>query len=94
MKTNANINDKLYRLGLPKAVVLDMDGTFFLGDQLLPGALELLNYLNAKDIPPFSFLTNNTSKGKADYVHKLMGFGGVKRADARILPPVTRRSVT
>lgn len=82
MKTNANINDKLYRLGLPKAVVLDMDGTFFLGDKLLPGALELLDQLNEKGIP-FSFLTNNTSKGKADYVHKLVGLG-VKPADARI----------
>lgn len=82
MKTNANCNDKSYRISLPKAVVLDMDGTFFLGDQLLPGALELLDHLNEKEIP-FSFLTNNTSKGKADYVHKLVGLG-VKRADARI----------
>ena len=38
MKTNANINDKLYRLGLPKAVVLDMDGTFFWEISLAWGA--------------------------------------------------------
>lgn len=67
---------------MPKAVVLDMDGTFFLGDKLLPGALELLDQLNEKGIP-FSFLTNNTSKGKEDYVRKLVGLG-VKAADARI----------
>ena len=54
--------------------ILDMDGTFFLGERLLPGALEFLALLNRLRIP-FSFLTNNTSRSRADYVKKLMGFG-------------------
>lgn len=62
--------------------ILDMDGTFFLGERLLPGALEFLALLNRLRIP-FSFLTNNTSRSRADYVKKLMGFG-VREADARV----------
>ncbi len=57
-----------------KGIVMDMDGTFFLGAQLLPGALAFLDFLNAKNLP-FFFLTNNTSKGHAQYVEKLSGMG-------------------
>lgn len=62
--------------------ILDMDGTFFLGEHLLPGGLEFLALLNRLEIP-FSFLTNNTSRSRADYVTKLMGFG-VQEGDARV----------
>jgi HAD superfamily hydrolase (TIGR01450 family) len=67
---------------LPSAFILDMDGTFFLGDALLPGALELLDWFNVNDIK-FTFLTNNTSRGKQDYVGFLTRLG-VKDQDARI----------
>ncbi len=51
-----------------KAVMLDMDGTFYMGGNvLLPGALELMSFLNEGEIP-FSFLTNNSSKSADDYV--------------------------
>lgn len=64
------------------AVILDMDGTFFLGESLLPGGLELLDWLNQKGIK-FTFLTNNTSRGKPAYVSLLTGLG-VRQQDARI----------
>ncbi len=67
---------------LPSAVILDMDGTFFLGEALLPGALEFLAWLNLKGIK-FTFLTNNTSRGKQTYVTMLTHLG-VKKEDARI----------
>ena len=67
-----------------RGVVMDMDGTFFIGESLLPGALELLRLLNERDIP-FSFLTNNTSRGRQDYVQKLTRLG-VAPQDARIYP--------
>lgn len=66
----------------PSAVILDMDGTFFLGEALLPGGLEFLDWLNEKEIK-FTFLTNNTSKGKQAYVSFLTGLG-VRAQDARI----------
>ncbi len=65
-----------------KGVMLDMDGTFYMGHVLLPGALELLAYLNERGIP-FSFMTNNSSKSVEDYRKKLMGLG-VREEDARV----------
>lgn len=65
-----------------KGVMLDMDGTFYMGHVLLPGALELLAFLNERGIP-FSFMTNNSSKSVEDYRKKLIGLG-VKETDARV----------
>lgn len=61
--------------------LLDMDGTFYLGDKLLPGALEFLAACRAHG-RRFAFLTNNSSRGKADYVARLNAFGArVTEAD-------------
>ncbi len=69
-------------LNQARAFLLDMDGTFFLGDHLLPGGLDLLALLNERRLP-FSFLTNNTSRGKEAYQQKLIKLG-VAPADARV----------
>ncbi len=78
--STSNLNQQILKDA--KAFLLDMDGTFFLGDTLLPGALELLDHFNQLDLP-FSFLTNNTSRSKQDYVRKLVGLG-VREQDARV----------
>ena len=52
--------------------VLDMDGTFYLGEQILPGALEFLDAVRARD-KRFLFFTNNSSKNPEDYIKKLAG---------------------
>lgn len=57
-----------------KAFVLDMDGTVFLGEGLLPGAQEFVEYLRASQIP-FLFLTNNSSKHRGLYAEKLNRLG-------------------
>jgi 4-nitrophenyl phosphatase/NagD protein len=54
--------------------LFDLDGTVYLGDQLLPGAAELLAFLDRKETPYF-FLTNNSSRSRADYTEKLSGYG-------------------
>jgi HAD superfamily hydrolase (TIGR01450 family) len=54
--------------------IFDMDGTIYLGGQLLPGSAVLVNYLMQQSIPHY-FLTNNSSRSKLDYVAKLSGFG-------------------
>lgn len=56
-----------------KCFIFDMDGTIYLGGRLLPGAADLLNYLQNQDIPHY-FLTNNSSKSNLDYVKKLAAF--------------------
>ncbi len=78
--STVNINQHL--LIEAKAFLLDMDGTFYLGESLLPGALELLEHLNHHGLP-FSFLTNNSSRSKQDYVNKLTELG-VREGDARV----------
>jgi len=65
-----------------KGFMLDMDGTFYLGDHLLPGALAFLDLLNQKGLA-YTFLTNNSSKNCAEYVQKLIQLG-VKPKDARV----------
>jgi 4-nitrophenyl phosphatase/NagD protein len=54
--------------------LFDLDGTVYLGDQLLPGAEALLGYLNEIQ-RPYYFLTNNSSRSRVDYVKKLNGYG-------------------
>ncbi|MDD3428904.1 MAG: HAD-IIA family hydrolase [Oscillospiraceae bacterium] len=57
-----------------KLFMLDMDGTFYLDNQLLPGALEFLHTAESQGIS-YLFLTNNSSKSNADYVQKLAAIG-------------------
>jgi len=78
----STLNINQHSLREAKAFLLDMDGTFYLGDGLLPGALELLDLLNQRGLP-FSFLTNNTSRSKQDYIQRLRGLG-VREQDARV----------
>lgn len=54
--------------------MLDMDGTIYNEETLIPGALEFFNLLieQGKD---YVFMTNNSSKGKASYVEKLNKLG-------------------
>jgi 4-nitrophenyl phosphatase len=54
--------------------LFDLDGTVYLGDQLLPGAKALLTYLDQSKTP-YYFLTNNSSRSRDDYVKKLAGYG-------------------
>jgi 4-nitrophenyl phosphatase len=54
--------------------LLDMDGTFYLGDNLLPGALEFIDLIKERK-KQFLFLTNNSSKRADQYVQKLMKYG-------------------
>jgi 4-nitrophenyl phosphatase/NagD protein len=51
-----------------------MDGTFYLGDSLLPGALEFIELCRVKGID-YLFLTNNSSKHRGQYAEKLRRLG-------------------
>lgn len=50
--------------------VLDMDGTFYLGDKILDGSLEFLQKVEATG-KRFVFFTNNSSKSPLNYIEKL-----------------------
>ena len=57
-----------------KCYLLDMDGTIYLGNELIDGAKEFLEKLKEKNIR-YIFLTNNSSKNKDKYVEKLNKLG-------------------
>ncbi len=57
-----------------KYFALDMDGTIFIGQKLIPGAEQFLHYL-AESGRKYVFMTNNSSKNKQNYVKKLQTLG-------------------
>ena len=54
--------------------LLDLDGTLYLGDSLLPGAKEFLDLLGVKN-RQFLILTNNSSLNRSAYQKKLARMG-------------------
>lgn len=57
-----------------KLFILDMDGTFYLGERLIPGSLEFLQKLRDKGMD-FLFFTNNSSRTSQFYKKKLASMG-------------------
>ncbi len=57
-----------------KLFLLDMDGTIYLGNDLFDGTKDFLSYVKEAG-GRYIFLTNNSSKSKADYVKKLRSLG-------------------
>lgn len=55
--------------------LLDMDGTFYLGNRLLEGSSHFVETIGALPDTDFLFLTNNSSKNRMNYVDKLQGMG-------------------
>jgi 4-nitrophenyl phosphatase len=57
-----------------KAIVSDMDGVLWRGDEPLPGLIPLFDFLRERDLP-FILATNNSRKTQDDYIHKLSKMG-------------------
>lgn len=57
-----------------KLFLLDMDGTFYLGNQLIDGSLDFIRRVQQTG-RDFLFLTNNSSHNAAFYVEKLRRMG-------------------
>lgn len=62
--------DKKAIVAKTKLFVLDMDGTFYLGNKILDGSLQFLQKVERAK-KEFLFFTNNSSKSASDYVEKL-----------------------
>jgi len=57
-----------------RCFLLDLDGTIYLGEKLLEGALEFVDLLHQRGCD-YLFLTNNSSKDSQQYVEKLARLG-------------------
>lgn len=66
--------DKLEALKSTRLFVLDMDGTFYLGSKILPGAADFLQAVRATG-RDYLFFTNNSSRSPSNYIAKLAGMG-------------------
>lgn len=62
------------RLARVRCFLLDMDGTFYLGERLIEGALSFIEVIQ-KAGRDFLFLTNNSSKSTQQYVEKITRLG-------------------
>ncbi|MFD1443127.1 TIGR01457 family HAD-type hydrolase [Thermoactinomyces vulgaris] len=57
-----------------KGYLIDLDGTLYRGDQVIPGALEFVKRLDEDQIP-YLFLTNNSTRSPEQVAEKLHRFG-------------------
>lgn len=57
-----------------KHFLLDLDGTVYLGNSPIAGAVDFVNHLVSTG-RGYTFLTNNSSKSADDYLDKLKGMG-------------------
>ena len=66
--------DDIEKLSTVRGFLLDMDGTFYLSDRLLEGALRFIDLLREQK-KEFLFLTNNSSKHRRQYAEKISRLG-------------------
>lgn len=57
-----------------RAVLIDLDGVLYVGDQLVPGAVAAVARLGELGVP-YLFVTNTTSRPVSALAQKLAGFG-------------------
>lgn len=57
-----------------KCFILDLDGTFYLGNKILDGSIEFLHRLEDNNIQ-FKFFTNNSSRNARFYINKIKKMG-------------------
>lgn len=69
-----------------RTFLVDLDGTVFIGNTPVPGAVEALNHLADKQRDVI-FITNNTSRSKSHYADRLRE-AGVRLADIKVLTPI------
>ena len=71
----------------PKLIMLDLDGTLYVGKQPIPGAIECIQQLRERGIS-LRFLTNTTTKSQDELVAQLRVMGFTLEEDELISAPV------
>ncbi len=69
----------------PKAILLDIDGVIYVGDQLLPGALDAMARLRSSGLP-IRFITNTTLTPRSEIFQRLSGMGVELSIDELLTP--------
>ncbi len=59
---------------IPRAVFFDLDGTLFVEEEVLPGAVEIVHWIREKNLRVF-FVSNNSSRSTCEYLDLLTRLG-------------------
>jgi phospholysine phosphohistidine inorganic pyrophosphate phosphatase len=73
--------------GVVKALLLDLDGVLYVGDEAVPGAAETVDWLQRAGLPHL-FVTNTTSRPRSAIVAKLARMGMTVRKQDVLTPTV------
>lgn len=72
---------------IPELIMLDLDGTLYVGKQPVPGAIACIKQLRKRGIK-LRFLTNTTTKSQSELVAQLRVMGFTVQEDELISAPV------
>lgn len=75
---------------IPQLIMLDLDGTLYVGKQPIPGAIAALQQLRARGIQ-LRFLTNTTTKSQDKLIAQLRLMGFTLEEDELISAPVAAK---
>ncbi len=73
--------------GPPKALLIDLDGVLYVGNDPVDGAAEAAHWIAQQRIPHL-YVTNTTSRPRSALVERLAGFGIETDASDILTPPV------
>jgi HAD superfamily hydrolase (TIGR01458 family) len=76
----------------PVGLLLDVDGVFYVGDDPVPGAADVVAWAAAEGVP-YRFVTNTTSHPRSYLVDKLARFGVPVTSDGILTPAVAAREL-
>lgn len=68
------MDHRLEKLSQIECFLMDLDGTLYLEDKLLPCAKAMIELLDARQVP-YYILTNNSSRSRLEYADKLACMG-------------------
>jgi HAD superfamily hydrolase (TIGR01458 family) len=71
-------------------ILFDLDGVFYVGDQVIQGSMETLDWVRERAIPHL-FLTNTSSRPRATLVEKLVRLDIQVQEDQILTPAVAAR---
>jgi HAD superfamily hydrolase (TIGR01450 family) len=74
----------------PRLMLLDLDGTLYIGDTPIPGAIDCLATLRASGIQ-LRFLTNTTTKSQQQLIAQLRTMGFTLDDDELVSAPIAAR---
>jgi len=69
-----------------RGILFDLDGVLYNSNQVIEGASQAVEWVQASDIP-YLFVTNTTSRSRKAIVEKLVRFGFASATEERILTP-------